>query len=60
MSLKSILPVHVFGQPADMDAIGAVARNHQLTIIEDACEAIGAQYKGRPAGSMGDAAVFAF
>lgn len=58
--LRALLPVHAFGQPADMDPLLDVARNHDLAVIEDACEAIGAAYKGRPAGSLGDAAVFAF
>jgi perosamine synthetase len=58
--LKAILPVHAFGQPADMDPILKVARRHSLAVIEDACEAIGAEYKGRRAGALGDAAVFAF
>jgi perosamine synthetase len=58
--LKAILPIHSFGQPADMDPIIAVADRHVLAIIEDACEAIGATYKGRPAGTLGDVAVFAF
>lgn len=58
--LRALLPVHAFGQPADMDPLLDAARNHDLAVIEDACEAIGAAYKGRPAGSLGDAAVFAF
>jgi len=58
--LRALLPVHAFGQPADMDPLIEVARSQDLTVIEDACEAIGAAYKGRPAGSLGDAAVFAF
>lgn len=57
---KAILPVHAFGQPADMDPTIDIARRHNLAIIEDSCEAIGAEYKGRPAGSLGDAGVFAF
>ena len=58
--LRAILPVHAFGQPADMDPIMEVAERHNLAIIEDSCEAIGAEYKGRRAGTFGDAAVFAF
>jgi dTDP-4-amino-4,6-dideoxygalactose transaminase len=58
--LKAILPVDVFGQPADMDAINAVAKEHGLTVIEDSCEALGATYKGRQAGMLGDYGVFAF
>jgi dTDP-4-amino-4,6-dideoxygalactose transaminase len=58
--LKAILPVHAFGQPADMDPLLEAARSLQLSVIEDACEAIGAEYKGRKAGTLGDAAVFAF
>ncbi len=58
--LKALLPVHAFGQPADIDPLLSVARSHGLAVIEDACEAIGATYKGRNAGSLGDAAVFAF
>jgi perosamine synthetase len=57
---RAIMPVHAFGQPADMDPISAIARRHGLFIIEDACEAIGARYKGRAAGTLGDAGVFAF
>jgi perosamine synthetase len=59
-SLKAVLPVDVFGQPADYDAVRAVAHRHNLAVIEDACEAIGAEYKGRKAGTLGDAAVLAF
>jgi dTDP-4-amino-4,6-dideoxygalactose transaminase len=59
-TLKAILPVDVFGQPAEMDAINAVASEHGLTVIEDSCEALGATYKGRPAGVLGDYGIFAF
>ncbi|MFQ5616668.1 MAG: DegT/DnrJ/EryC1/StrS family aminotransferase, partial [Anaerolineales bacterium] len=58
--LKAILPVDVFGQPADMDPILSVAREHGLKVIEDACEAIGAEYKRQQAGLLGDYGVFAF
>jgi len=58
--VKAILPVDVFGQPADMDAINAVAKEHGLTVIEDSCEALGATYKGKQAGTLGDYGVFAF
>jgi len=57
---RAILTVDVFGNPADADAIRPVARRHGLALIEDACEALGSEYKGRPAGSLGDAAVFGF
>jgi len=58
--LKALLPVDVFGQPADYDPLREVAQRHDLIIIEDSCEAIGAEYKGRKAGTLGDVAVFAF
>lgn len=58
--LKAILPVDVFGQPADMDAINAVARRNNLVVIEDSCEALGATYKNALAGTLGDYGVFAF
>ena len=58
--LKAILPVDVFGQPADLDPITGAARELGLTVIEDSCEAIGALYKGRKAGTFGDFGIFAF
>jgi len=57
---KAILPVHIFGTCADMDSICAVAKKHGLFVIEDACQAAGASYKGKKAGSMGDIGVFSF
>jgi perosamine synthetase len=59
-ALKAILPIHAFGQPADMEPILEVGDRHQLAVIEDACEALGAEYRGRKAGTLGNAAVFAF
>lgn len=58
--LKAMLPVDVFGQPVDMDPLRAAADTYELTIIEDSCEAIGAAYKGKKAGMLGDLGVFAF
>jgi len=58
--LRAVLPVDVFGQPPDMDAINAIAKEQGLTVIEDSCEALGAEYKGRQAGTLGDYGVFAF
>lgn len=57
---KAVIPVHLFGQPADMDAIMAIAERHGLLVIEDACQAFGADYRGRRAGSFGHAACFSF
>lgn len=57
---KAIMPVHIFGQCADMDEINEIAKKHNLLVIEDACQAIGGKYKGRNVGSLGDAAVFSF
>ena len=59
-ALKAVLPVDVFGQPADMDEINRIAGAHGLRVIEDSCEALGATYKGRPAGTLGEFGVFAF
>src|SRR5439155_16346042 len=57
---KVIIPVHLFGQPADMDPILEFAHEHELFVIEDAAQAHGAEYKGRKAGTMGDAGCFSF
>jgi dTDP-4-amino-4,6-dideoxygalactose transaminase len=59
-TLKAILPVDVFGQPADLEPIRRLADDHRIKMIEDSCEALGAEYKGKPAGTFGDYGVFAF
>jgi perosamine synthetase len=58
--LKAILAVDVFGQPADYDELGRIAKEANLHLIEDSCEALGAEYKGRKAGGLADYGVFAF
>jgi dTDP-4-amino-4,6-dideoxygalactose transaminase len=57
---KAIIPVHLYGHPADMDPIRQLAERHGLVVIEDACQAHGSRYKGRRAGSLGNAAAFSF
>ena len=57
---RAILPVHFYGHPANMDPIWELAQTHNLQVIEDACQAHGAEYKGRRTGSLGDAGCFSF
>ncbi|HJN12815.1 MAG TPA: DegT/DnrJ/EryC1/StrS family aminotransferase [Pirellulaceae bacterium] len=57
---RAILPVHIFGMPCDMDAINAIAKKHKLAVIEDACQAWLAEYKGRMCGTLADLGCFSF
>jgi perosamine synthetase len=57
---RALLPVHVFGQPCAMDRLMEVAREHDLIVVEDACEAVGAEFRGQPVGTFGACGVFAF
>jgi dTDP-4-amino-4,6-dideoxygalactose transaminase len=57
---KAVIPVHLFGQPADMDRILEIAKKHGLYVIEDACQAHGSEYKGKKCGTIGDAGCFSF
>jgi dTDP-4-amino-4,6-dideoxygalactose transaminase len=57
---KAIFPIHYAGVPADMDRINQLAEAHYLFVVEDAAQAIGSKYQGRPAGSLGDLAAFSF
>jgi len=57
---RAIIPVHLFGGTADMDAVNALAKTHSLKVIEDAAQALGARLQGKPVGSLGDCATFSF
>ena len=57
---KAIMPVHIFGTPADMDKINEIAKKYNLYVIEDACQAIGAKYRDKMVGGLGDVACFSF
>ena len=57
---KLIVPVHMLGNPCDMDKINEIAKRHGIPVLEDGCEAFGGFYKGKPVGSLGDISVFSF
>ncbi len=57
---RAVMPVHVYGTPCDMDEIQKICRDARLVLIEDCCEALGAEYEGRPVGTFGDVATFSF
>lgn len=57
---RAVIPVHMGGRPSNMEAVAAIARKHKLVVVEDACQAIGATFKGRPVGSIGDVGAFSF
>ena len=57
---RAIMPVHIFGMPCEMDAINAIAKKHKLAVVEDACQAWLAEYKGRKCGTLGDLGCFSF
>jgi perosamine synthetase len=57
---RALIAVHLYGHPADMDALGEVAHRHSLAIVEDATEALGSRYRGRPCGTIGDVGCFSF
>jgi dTDP-4-amino-4,6-dideoxygalactose transaminase len=57
---KAIVPVHIFGQSVKMDEINEIAKKHNLKVVEDACQAVGSEYKGRKIGTLGDVACFSF
>src|SRR5918993_1049474 len=57
---KCIIPVHMCGSMADMDALKAICKEHKLILLEDACQSIGASYKGKSLGTIGDAGTFSF
>ncbi|HZX21247.1 MAG TPA: DegT/DnrJ/EryC1/StrS family aminotransferase [Clostridia bacterium] len=57
---KAIMPVHIFGQPCNMDAINNIAKKHNLYVIEDAAQAVGSEYKGQKIGTLSDIAIFSF